>query len=178
MKVTENHLRSLALSVRAASKYGVETYAVKEARVRLDEAYQILNRGGAPRSYAEAVDLLSQALLEYDSKMGSRKRNPAPECVIVTRHPASVGFIRQVMPFMREAPVLSGNVGEDDVRGKIVAGNLPLWLACLTLEYWAVEFSGAPPRGAEYDAKEMLDAGARIRRYIVTWTGEEAVPLE
>jgi hypothetical protein len=60
-----------------------------------------------------------------------------------------------------------GSANPDDVRGKIVAGNLPLNLAALAAEVVAVEFSGSAPRGAEYGLTEMEAAGARLRRYRV-----------
>jgi len=34
-------------------------------------------------------------------------------------------------------------------------------------EVVAVEFSGAPPRGAEYTAADMVAAGARLEAYVV-----------
>lgn len=55
----------------------------------------------------------------------------------------------------------------DDVRGKVVYGNLPLHLAALTSEVHAVEFSGTPPRGAEYSLADMDAAGARLACYRV-----------
>lgn len=66
--------------------------------------------------------------------------------------------------------VLPANATEQDVLGKIVAGNLPLNLAALTAEVWAVEFTGQPPRGAEYGLAEMEAAGACLRAYRVEAT--------
>lgn len=87
--------------------------------------------------------------------------------LIVSRHQAAIDFIRQELPEFADAPVLA-SVGADDVRGAVVAGNLPLHLAALAAEVLAVEFAGAPPRGAEYGIAEMRAAGARIARYRVT----------
>lgn len=56
----------------------------------------------------------------------------------------------------------------DDVRGKIVYGNLPLHLACLCQYVIAIEFSGAPPRGQEYTLTDMVNAGAKLERYKIT----------
>jgi len=87
--------------------------------------------------------------------------------VIISRHPAAIEFIRATDARFAEAPVITGNATPDDVRGHIVAGNIPLNLAALAEEVVAVEFSGAPPRGAEYGATEMAAAGARLAKYIV-----------
>ena len=48
--------------------------------------------------------------------------------VIVSRHPAAVAFVRAEMPETANSPVLA-SARADDVRGKIVIGNLPLHLA-------------------------------------------------
>jgi hypothetical protein len=55
-----------------------------------------------------------------------------------------------------------------DVEGKTVYGNLPLRLAALAREVYAVEFAGSPPRGQEYSLDAMLEAGAKLTRYVVT----------
>lgn len=86
--------------------------------------------------------------------------------VIVTRHHATVLFIRQELPEFREAPVLA-SAEPDDVRGLVVAGNLPLHLAALADHVIAVEFAGQPPRGREYGLDEMRAAGAQLVAYRV-----------
>lgn len=86
--------------------------------------------------------------------------------VIVSRHPAAIEFIRGESPEFADAPVIASATA-DDVRGKTVAGNLPLHLAALAAEVVAVEFSGPPPRGAEYTLIEMRAAGARLVSYVV-----------
>ena len=94
--------------------------------------------------------------------------------VIVSRHQAAVEFIRQSAksgdaPWQFEtATVLSGNVTADGITGKVVAGNLPLSLASVAHEVWAIEFTGTPPRGAEYGLGEMVAAGAHMSRYKVS----------
>lgn len=87
--------------------------------------------------------------------------------VIISRHPAAVEFIRANDARFMAAPVITGNATPDNVRGKVVAGNIPLSLAALADEVVAVEFDGAPPRGAEYGAAEMAAAGARLESYVV-----------
>lgn len=87
--------------------------------------------------------------------------------VIVSRHLAAIEFIRQHAPEFRFARIITGNATAADVRGKIVAGNLPLHLAALCRTVVAVEFDGAPPRGTEYGVPEMVAAGARLTAYRV-----------
>lgn len=89
--------------------------------------------------------------------------------IIISRHPAAIEFIRRNDARFMDAPVITGNATPDDVRGKIVAGNIPLSLAAIAEEVVAVEFSGAPPRGMEYSAADMAAAGARLERYTVRW---------
>lgn len=86
--------------------------------------------------------------------------------IIVTRHMAAAYFIREELPEFNHAPVLASATA-DDVRGAVVAGNLPFHLAALAREVIAVEFDGPPPRGAEYGLAEMRAAGARLARYRV-----------
>jgi hypothetical protein len=109
------------------------------------------------------------------------------DSVIVSRHPAAVAFVArqlggrvgelkegighplrvyvpgpdgavQIVPVVEEATA-------DDVRGKVVYGNLPNHLACLAAAVVAVEFAGSPPRGREYGLADMIEAGARLARY-------------
>ena len=68
-------------------------------------------------------------------------------------------------PFPCAAEVPSLPTG--DLRGAVVAGNLPLHLAVLAAEVIAVEFTGNPPRGAEYGRAEMEAAGVGLTRYRV-----------
>lgn len=91
--------------------------------------------------------------------------------IIVSRHPAAIEFIRRTDPRFAEAPVLL-TAAPEDVKGAIVAGNLPLHLAAAAAEVVAVEFSGPAPRGQEYGLEEMIAAGARLRRYRVEALGE------
>lgn len=129
--------------------------------------------------------------------------------LIVSRHPATIEFIRTAATETRgtacaacggtghteleqpdancgpgccaychgrgvvgDAPVVA-QADADDVRDAIVYGNLPLHLAALAAEVWAVEFSGEPPRGAEYDLAEMRAAGARLARYRVAAVADQ-----
>jgi putative CRISPR-associated protein (TIGR02620 family) len=93
------------------------------------------------------------------------------DTIIVSRHAGAVEWLRRHYPELAEAPVVASAI-PDAVRGKIVVGNLPLSLAAEAAEVWAVEFTGTPPRGAEYSADDMEAAGAVLRRYRVTALGE------
>jgi hypothetical protein len=86
--------------------------------------------------------------------------------VIVSRHPAAIDFIRAADARFANAPVVA-QATADDVRGRHIAGNLPLQLALLASSVTAVEFTGDPPRGAEYTIEEMRAAGARLTSYVV-----------
>lgn len=87
---------------------------------------------------------------------------------IVTRHPAAIAFIRkEAYPQFGDAPWIAEATAQD-VRGVVVAGNLPLHLAALAEEIVAIEFTGTPPRGQEYTLADMYTAGAVLRRYRVT----------
>jgi putative CRISPR-associated protein (TIGR02620 family) len=93
------------------------------------------------------------------------------ETIIVTRHAGALEWLRRHHPALAEAPVLA-SATPDDVRGRVVIGNVPLHLAAEAAEVLAIEFSGTPPRGADYSADDMEAAGARLRRYRVTALGE------
>jgi len=87
--------------------------------------------------------------------------------IIVTRHAAAVEFIRQQRPEFADAPVFS-EVSAEDVRGKVVAGNLPLHLAAEAETVFAIAFTGPPPRGREYTLADMRAAGAHLVALKVT----------
>jgi putative CRISPR-associated protein (TIGR02620 family) len=97
----------------------------------------------------------------------------SPRFVIISRHAGGVQWVRETDPRFKEAKVIDGNATPDDVSGAVVAGNLPLHLACQAREYNAIEFNGAPPRGTEYGSEEMRQAGARLVRYFVRTVAQE-----
>lgn len=99
-----------------------------------------------------------------------------PECVaalasnrylIVSRHPATIEFLRAERPHLADVPVIESATA-DDVRGKIVYGNLPLHLASKAHTVCAVEFYNHAPRGLEYTLEDMITAGAHITQYRVS----------
>jgi hypothetical protein len=55
----------------------------------------------------------------------------------------------------------------DNVRGAIVYGNLPLHLAALADEVWAVGFMTTPPRGVDLDRATMEAHGIHVAGYKV-----------
>lgn len=91
--------------------------------------------------------------------------------IIVSRHPATIEWLRKNYPQLRDVPVVAQATPED-VAGKVVVGNVPLHLAARAVEVRAVEFTGTPPRGQEYGPAEMEAAGAVLRCYIVRPLGE------
>jgi len=86
--------------------------------------------------------------------------------VIVSRHPATIQWLRDTFDLGEDVPVVA-QATADDVRNKIVYGNLPMHLASICAILYAVEFSGQPPRGAEFSLEDMLAAGVIVRRYVV-----------
>lgn len=105
--------------------------------------------------------------------------------VVVSRHPATIAFLARwlegtvegdsiITPFARLRVL--GQATAEDVTGKEVYGNLPLRLAALAARVYAVEFSGPPPRGTEYDLAAMQAAGAYIEEYHVI-RGAPPVPV-
>jgi putative CRISPR-associated protein (TIGR02620 family) len=99
--------------------------------------------------------------------------------VVASRHPGAIDWLREqgrvaaaleVSPEEWEAAVTEAkaSVTEGDVKDAIVVGNVPLHLAAMAKGVLAIEFAGAPPRGAEYAADEMAAAGARLTYYEVS----------
>jgi hypothetical protein len=89
------------------------------------------------------------------------------KCVIVSRHAAAIEFIRRELPAVfADAPVLASATASQ-VRGMVVAGNLPLDLACEAQYVWAITFAGQPPRGQEFTLADMDAAGAQLAPYVV-----------
>jgi hypothetical protein len=95
--------------------------------------------------------------------------------IIVSRHPAAIEYLAaQAANIYPYAPptIISGNATPEDVKGTRVWGNIPLSLASVAHSVWAIEFSGPPPRGTEYNREDMRAAGAHVVQYRV-----EKVPI-
>jgi len=88
------------------------------------------------------------------------------DAIIVSRHPGAVKWLRQQIPALASAPVMA-EATPDDVRGKVVFGNVPFHLAAAARMVVAVQFTGKPPRSREYDVEDMEKAGAHLQAYIV-----------
>jgi hypothetical protein len=99
------------------------------------------------------------------------------KALIVSRHAAVAQFVRAERYVFASATVLTGTISADDVRGRLVAGVLPFHLAALCERFWAVEFTGPPPRGQEYTLDEMRAAGAHLVEYRVSKVPEASVTL-
>lgn len=104
--------------------------------------------------------------------------------VIVSRHPAAIEFIRYWIAEKtswqgdaEDVEVIS-HATEEEVRGRIVFGNIPLQLGVIAQEVYALEFDD-PPRGQEYTLAEMIEAGARLVPYVVCtdWDLEHAYAI-
>jgi len=89
--------------------------------------------------------------------------------LIITRHAGAVEWLRR-----------RGIVGEvvahatpDQVRGRICCGVVPLNLAALASEVWAIDMPGLKPadRGRDLTPEEMDEAGAELFPYVVLPTG-------
>jgi len=87
--------------------------------------------------------------------------------IVITRHDGAYEWLLQEHPELRDVPRIKSDAKPEDVKGRIVWGNLPLALGALARQVNAIEFSGKPPRGREYGPDEMRQAGAKVRSYRV-----------
>lgn len=85
------------------------------------------------------------------------------EKVIVSSYKATREFLAK-LPEYKGAPALSF-ARPEDIEGKIVVGNLPLWLAAKCKRYFAVEFTRFAPRGIDLSDDQLIQAGLRITEY-------------
>jgi len=130
----------------------------EEARDRCVRFAEI-GRRGAIRRLKESVEQ-RQALLD---------ERP----VIVTRHDGAVAWLAArgiTGPVIEQAT-------EADVAGKVVIGNLPLYLAAAAAKVGSIDMPSLPrgQRGEDLSPSEMDAAGATIRWYIVV---PEPLPRE
>ena len=98
-----------------------------------------------------------------DQLAAAAKRGP--ETVIVSRHAGAVAWLA--------AQGITGTVivqaTPDDVRGRVVVGNLPLHLAALAVRIGSIDLPNlsAADRGRDLTPAEMDAAGARLAWYEV-----------
>jgi hypothetical protein len=92
------------------------------------------------------------------------------DCIIVTRHAATIDFVRASLPEFADAPVIDHVDDPSAIYRKHVAGVLPLTLAARCASVYVVEFPAlarGSRDGRDMSAEEMRAAGARIVRYRV-----------
>ena len=89
------------------------------------------------------------------------------DALIVTRHSALVEYLRELMPSLRDAEVRT-HVTEDDVRGRVVFGVLPLHLAALAKKVVVVPLNLPPElRGSELNLEQVKKYAGEPQAYIV-----------
>lgn len=89
--------------------------------------------------------------------------NTRPNTIIVTRHSATAEWLKTVAP--AGTPVVA-SVTAEEVRGKVVYGNLPLELAAEAHTVYAVSFETPLPRGV--DVTNIAAHGPYLRAFVVT----------
>lgn len=101
------------------------------------------------------------------------------KCVIVSRHQGAIQWLEQqihALGLVRSPDIMFikkiENATAEDIKGKIVFGNVPMHLAAQAAKVYAIEFD-TPPRGAELTKGQMVDAGARLVAYTVQKDGEQ-----
>jgi len=152
-----NPLEAAALAIQFASGCGSKSAAwswADDAVKAAAEAGIALNPGRASWPDLGAMT---------DQLAAAMKREP--ETVIVSRHAGAVAWLA--------AQGITGTVIEqataDDVRGKVVVGNLPLDLAAEAHQVGSIDLPGLlrEQRGRDLTPAEMNAAGATLRWYVV-----------
>ena len=88
--------------------------------------------------------------------------------IVVTRHPALVGYLIEIGLVDSETPVLS-HVSEEDVDGEHVVGVLPLRLAALAAKVTEVPLALTPgDRGVELSIERIREIAGEPVTYRVT----------
>ena len=83
--------------------------------------------------------------------------------LVVTRHPGLVEVLRE-QGLIDKACVVTAHAGPDDVRGRHVAGVLPLRLAALCISFTEVSLDLSPAlRGGGADGRASTEAYERRR---------------
>ena len=93
--------------------------------------------------------------------------------LIITRHTGAVEWLRRRGI---EGEVIT-HATPDQVRGRICYGVLPLNLAALAAEIWAIDMPDleAADRGRDLSPEEMEEAGAELVCYVVLPTNRECL---
>lgn len=103
-------------------------------------------------SYGSAEEILDDNLpvVKYHAHYQALDDIKRDGEIIVSRHKAAVDMLRAKFPHLKEAPVITGNVTLDEVRGKVVYGTLPTGIAAEAAAMVSVTIPG-------YDFKTMSD---------------------
>lgn len=87
--------------------------------------------------------------------------------IIVTRHPGALAWIQKRHPEFQDAQVIA-QAKPDDLAGNRVIGILPVDLAAMCGEYWALNMRiPAEMRGKELTCEDMERFGCSIKRFLV-----------
>lgn len=118
----------------------------------------IINCLSEPVHWADRAGMAQDAIADAISREGR-------EIVIVSRHAGAVAWLAQQGI---TGPVIA-QAAADDVRGKVVVGNLPLHLVAEAHQVGWIDMPYLSPadRGRDLTPAEMEAAGAAVRWYIV-----------
>ena len=84
---------------------------------------------------------------------------------IVTRHKGAVEWIREHYPIFNRFVVIP-HITEEQVKGSIIIGTLPVNLAVLAKEYWHLSMMiPMEMRGKELTLEDMEEFGCQIVKY-------------
>ncbi len=156
-------------ALRDAGNYvGAATYAAKMlmlvAQMRLPDVSKWEKR------LMEAADLGRFRLSFGDYDYIENRLRTWYDIIIVTRHEGAIEWLRK----QGITGKVYSHVGEYDVYGRIVVGNLPMHLAAMAREVWAIEMPNLPEnrRGVDLTPAEMDSYGASLIRYEVRRVGK------
>lgn len=87
--------------------------------------------------------------------------------IIVSRHKGAVYWIKKHYPKFSKFDHLN-HVNEDDIKGNIVIGTLPINLAVLAKEYWHLSMKiPVEMRGKEFTIEDMENFNCKIEKYTI-----------
>lgn len=126
-------------------------------------------RGEAAYNLAAEIDNLGDFFREATALADLLLPEPAAETVIVSRHAGAIEWLAR-RDIVGE---VIAQATPEDVRGRIVVGNLPLHLAALAVKVGSIDLPNlrADQRGRDLTPEEMDAAGAVIRWYSVAEVG-------
>ena len=84
---------------------------------------------------------------------------------IVTRHKGAVAWIKKHYPIFSKFVVLKF-IDEEQIKGNVIIGTLPINLAVLAKEYWHLSMKiPLEMSGKEFTIEDMEEFGCQIVRY-------------